>query len=237
MLLTSGTLNRSKYSQARHTLRCRHYVHIRRHHQRGRCGDGGALCYCCIPKLLSPYLHCKGMKLEINDSRSVVSLPLPLSPLQPLLSNLIVKLSITFSTVVSSSQDQFSLFVTHRQKTSCMLALLFLNKSVQQHSVLPTGQSHLLLHARHWDISVFCVLSTYHLLCNLYFCSLHILLFFHCSSQYPLNWPRNAKISVFIFFCYNTLLHLILYFSVSCVLLFHVSYGPTSELLICKGRQ
>jgi hypothetical protein len=91
--------------------------------------------------LLPPYLHCKGMKLEINDSTSVVSLPLKLSALLPLLSKLIVKLATTFSTVVSFSfpQDQFSLFVTHRQKASCMLVLLFSNKSVQKHTVLRTG--------------------------------------------------------------------------------------------------
>jgi len=76
-------------------------------------------------KVCPPYLHCEGMKLEINDSTSVVSLPLKLSALLLLLSKLIVKLYITFSTVISFSQDQFSLFVTHRQKTSCMLVLLF----------------------------------------------------------------------------------------------------------------
>ena len=83
------------------------------------------MCYYCIPKHLLPYLHCKGMKLEINGSISVVSLPLPLSPSLPLLLKSIVKLSIAFSTVVSFSQNQFSLFVTHQQKAFCRLALLF----------------------------------------------------------------------------------------------------------------
>jgi len=36
-------------------------------------------------KLLPPYVHSKGKKLEINDSTSVVSLPLQLSALLTLL--------------------------------------------------------------------------------------------------------------------------------------------------------
>jgi hypothetical protein len=49
------------------------------------------------------YLYCKGMKLEINDSTYVVSVPLSPSLSLPLLSKSIVKLSIAFSTVVSFS--------------------------------------------------------------------------------------------------------------------------------------